>query len=235
MPSSAMLAIIFQEGIKALLAACAGILAAWIGLNIYFRQKEYELIKQRYLENSLDIITAELELRYNVLSHNWHVCLDALQRVKINSPHLRTDGYQEEFVALPEIKFLQSPHLRLQSLTKTDAYKKAYLNALINFQLANDFITKEIPSHIEKFKKGELKDSPEEFHSLAMSHAKTHVLRGLEHRKTIDSLHALTAELESINLGRKDISTFANRNKVKKIIEDMTSLSEKLIAENRPA
>lgn len=230
-----MLAIIFQEGIKAFLTACAGTIAAWIGLKIYFRQKEYELVKQRYLENSLDIITAELELRYNVLSHNWQVCIEALQRVKINSPHLKIDGYQKDFATLPEIKFLQAPHARLQSLTKTDAYRAAYLNALINFQLANDFITKEIPTHIEKFKSGEIKDSPDQFHSLAMSYAKTHVQRGLEHRKTIESLHALTAELESINLGRKDISTFSNRKKVKKIIEDMNLLSKKLISENRPS
>ena len=226
--------IVFQEGIRAFLMACAGIIAAWIGLKIYFRQKEYELIKQRYLENSLDIISAELEFRYNALSHNWQVCIETLERIKINHPAVEPRDFQKDFINFPEMKFLQVAHARLKSLTKTDAYKDSYLNALINFQQANDFITKDIPSHIEKLKKGEIKESTDVFYDLAISRSRIYVQRGFEHRKTIDSLQSLTSELEAVNLGRKDIAKFSERKKVKKIIENMNLLSKKLLSENRP-
>jgi hypothetical protein len=234
MPNPSMDTIVFQEGIRAFLMACAGIIAAWIGLKIYFRQKEYELIKQRYLENSLDIISAELEFRYNALSHNWQVCIEALERIKLDHPAIKPIDFQKYFIDFPEIKFLQAPHARLKSLTKTDAYKNSYLNALINFQLANDFITKDIPSHIEKFEKGEIRESADKFHHLAISRARVYVQRAFEHRKTIDSLQSLTSELEAVNLGRKDISTFPERKKVKTIIENMNLLSKELLSENRP-
>jgi hypothetical protein len=43
------------ELIKGLFTLAAAGLAAYIALRMYFRQKEYALIKQRYLEGSMPI------------------------------------------------------------------------------------------------------------------------------------------------------------------------------------
>jgi hypothetical protein len=58
--------------------AAAG-LAAWVALRLYFRQKEYELIKQRYLEGSVDIVSAEVEQALGVLMNNWARCLNIVK------------------------------------------------------------------------------------------------------------------------------------------------------------
>jgi hypothetical protein len=67
------------EIIKGIFTLVPVALGAWIGLRLYFRQKEYELIKQRYLEGAVDIVAAEVEQAFGTFSHNWARCLNIVK------------------------------------------------------------------------------------------------------------------------------------------------------------
>ena len=66
-----MLAPITVEIIRGVVTLAAAGLASWVALTLYFRQKEYELIKQRYWEGGVDVVAAAVEQALGVVSHNW--------------------------------------------------------------------------------------------------------------------------------------------------------------------
>src|SRR3954463_7558992 len=76
------------ELIKGAFTLAAAALAAWVALSLYFRQKEYELIKQRYLEGAVDVVAADFEAALGVLSHNWARCLHVVKLYRDEEEHL---------------------------------------------------------------------------------------------------------------------------------------------------
>jgi hypothetical protein len=49
------------ELLKGLFTLATVALGSYIALRVYFRQKEYELVKQRYLEGGADVIAGQVE------------------------------------------------------------------------------------------------------------------------------------------------------------------------------
>jgi hypothetical protein len=47
------------------------IFTAVIGRWVYFRQKEYELVRQRYLENGIDLIVDHIASALQLFQQNW--------------------------------------------------------------------------------------------------------------------------------------------------------------------
>jgi uncharacterized membrane-anchored protein YhcB (DUF1043 family) len=70
------------ELMKAGITLIVGLALAYFGLRIYFRQREYELVKQRYLEQSLDVISGDLEAISSAFNHNWAHCLNILKEYR---------------------------------------------------------------------------------------------------------------------------------------------------------
>ena len=47
--------------IQGVFTIVAALLTAWFALSFYHRQKEYEIVKQRYLDGSIDVLASEIE------------------------------------------------------------------------------------------------------------------------------------------------------------------------------
>jgi hypothetical protein len=66
----------FIRGGFTLLSATVGLfLAAWLALRGYFRQREYELVRDRYLVGGVDVVAAELDKALQSFRHNHSRCL----------------------------------------------------------------------------------------------------------------------------------------------------------------
>ena len=71
---------VIQELVITIVAAGIGILfAAWLGSLTYFKQKEYELVKERYLEGAIDVVASEIDQTFEVSKHNWARCLNIMK------------------------------------------------------------------------------------------------------------------------------------------------------------
>ena len=121
---------IYQELFKALLTLLVGSAVAAIGLLIYFRQKEYELVKQRYLEQSIDVVASELESALGTFSHNWAHCLQMLKEYRDMEGHFEPELLANGFLEFESSRFQRIAHHRLRSLTQSDVIWKVYQLAL---------------------------------------------------------------------------------------------------------
>jgi hypothetical protein len=51
------------------------IFTALLGLLVYFRQKEREPVRQRYLDNGIDLIVDNISAAWQLFQQNWARCL----------------------------------------------------------------------------------------------------------------------------------------------------------------
>ena len=71
------------------------------GLRVYYRQKEYELVKQRYLEGAVDILASDVELALGVLVRNVARCVYLVHELKTAPTTLDPDKMTAGFERVP--------------------------------------------------------------------------------------------------------------------------------------
>ena len=106
---------LYLEIVKGMFTLAAAGVAAWIALRLYFRQKEYELIKQRYLEGAIDIVAAEVEQALGVVQHNWTRCLNIVKTYRDENINFDVKELEKGFVDL-DSKLHRVPHHRIGNL-----------------------------------------------------------------------------------------------------------------------
>lgn len=134
--------------INGLFTIAAAALAAWVALLLYFRQKEYELIKQRYLEGAVDIVAAEVEQALGVVAHNWARCVNIVKAYRDETVHFDTNELSEGFLGLDSSKFHRVAQLRIGYLLDSQIVWEAYQSATAFAANANAALTKEMPEAI---------------------------------------------------------------------------------------
>lgn len=139
---------ICQEVIRGVVTIAAAGFAAWLGLKVFLRQKEFELVKQRYLEGAIDVIAQQHEEVLGIVCHNWARCLHLLLAFRDESDSFDIEELQRGFLALDSSKFHTIAHHRLQVLVGSEIFWEVYQLALSFAVNANVKVTKEIPAAI---------------------------------------------------------------------------------------
>src|SRR6185369_6140349 len=93
------LALDINEVIKHLITIFALYIAYRLGLRAYFRQKDYELVRQRYLTEGADEVAANIEYGLSVHRNNWARGLKIIRTFRDIgdqiSPKMLEDGFSE--------------------------------------------------------------------------------------------------------------------------------------------
>jgi len=127
-----MVSPICLELIKGGITLAVALLGAWWALHLYFRQKEYELIKQRYLEGGVDIVAAEVEQASGVLHHNWARCLNIIKAYRDEKTDFDIQELEKGFQLLDSSKIHRIPHHRISNLTHVQGVMAAHGEFLCN-------------------------------------------------------------------------------------------------------
>ncbi len=89
---------LYSTYVDPLLPIGAVIIAYYLGRSIYFRQKEYELITERYLRNGLDRVTDQIERSLGQFRHNWARSLTVLKLFRDVGKDMNRKLYSEGFL-----------------------------------------------------------------------------------------------------------------------------------------
>lgn len=65
----------FSYLLKVLITLLAGWLAYWFGLKKYYKEKEHEMLQQRYLKDGVDNYAKQVEKSLNVFMDNWKLSI----------------------------------------------------------------------------------------------------------------------------------------------------------------
>jgi len=209
------------RGLFTLVSVAAG---AYVALKLYFRQKEYELVKMRYLEGAVDILAAELEATLGTLSHNWSRCLQICKSFRDTDSHFDLAELKSGFRELDSSNFHEIAQHRLSSLVGADVLWDAYQAAMAHANSANNMFTREIPEAIRLRLTTTLmclpaKDMAEQMmHDLKKKHD-----AGLKFAGLIRALYGIGLILESEKLRLKAVAQFASRPDVKQLMQSVVA------------
>lgn len=202
---------IYTEIVKGAFTLGAVALGSVVALRVYFRQKEYELTKQRYLEQGIDVVASELEGALGIVSHNYARSLQLCKFYRDSGPKLDLKELERGFLELDSSKFHQIAHHRVSSLLQNHVVWESFQSAMAHATTANSVITQEIPEAIRRF----LED-PDRFNDrkklsedMVKELQETHD-QGSKYANLIRELHTLSLLLEAEPLSLKAIANFSS-------------------------
>ncbi len=209
------------EATKLLGSLGVGVLLAYFGLRLYFRQKEYEIVKQRYLEQSLDVISGELESISSAFNHNWARCLELLKEYRDSPQLLDTAKLARGFLALNGTQFNRAAHHRLQVLTGSQIFWQVYQLALSRHLGLNSVVVNEVPHAIKAQLDGNTNATSDQLVESAMLELKPMPEESDHFAPLHESLQNISRLLEREQLSFDKVGNFAKKPAVVRIVRDI--------------
>jgi hypothetical protein len=213
------LALELTRGVFTLAAVALG---AVIGLYAYFRQKEYELTKQRYLEQGLDVVAGAVESLLGTVSHNYARALQLCRQYRENGAGIELAELSRGFLDLDTSNFHQTAHYRVGSLLDDQVVWNTFQSVMVYASSTNTLLTQEIPEAIRKL--AAMPDGIRDRQADAEEMAKSVRDKHDEQFKFADfthSLHVLSLLLEQTRLSWKAIAKFSAQGDVRDVVQKL--------------
>lgn len=141
-----------REYIPDLIQGASTILASIIvvvaGVNGFFRQKEYELVQKRYLEEGVDVVVAITESAMNTYYHNWSSCLENLKTFRDDGT-MSLDVFRAGTLPLPPDTFGLTANYRLHRIVGSGVFWEVFQLVISFAQAACTKIRDEIPTGLK--------------------------------------------------------------------------------------
>lgn len=209
-----------QELIRGAVTIAAAGFAAWLGLKVFLRQKQFELVKQRYLEGAIDVVAAHHEQAMGIYNHNWARCLQILKLFRDEKDSFHVEELDKGFLPLDASQFHVVAHHRLQLLVGSQVFWEVYQLALSFAVNSNAQVSKEVPETIRlKLRTTKIdvdieKIVEESFQHLQKLHEESHKFAVLTRE-----LEALAGMLQTEDLTFKKVLAFRNQAAVKASVD----------------
>lgn len=211
-----------NELLRIVASLLAGITLAYFGLRLYFRQKEYELVKQRYLDQCLDVVAGELDEVTSVLLNNWARSLELVKELRDAPRNFEVSHLEQGFLPLRASNFNHAAHHRLKALIKSQIVWSCYQLALSRHLALNAVAAKEIPHALSEFIAGRLPQATSgEIAEAAFEQLRPMVNESSEFALLQDAIQRIAGHFERSSLSFKDVQNFAELDEVKKIVKDL--------------
>lgn len=196
----------------------ATLLAALAAIWFYFRQKEYELVKQRYLDEGLDVVVSSAEEALSVFHHNWARCLELMKSFR-DVPGFDVNDLHRGFVEFSERRFSLTANYRVNSIVGSDLVWQAFQLVIAFAQRGCAIAKDEIPDALRV--KITTKDIPASRKEIADEALKT--LKELDKESHdfyafISEMHKLTKLLETQKFSTKAIQKLSGNDTVKDVL-----------------
>jgi len=104
----------------------AVLLAYFLGKTAYFRQKEYELITKRYLEDGIDSISINIDRSLAIVRHNWWHCTVVLKSFRDLGKDMRPELYKEGLIEPETSNFELWRNYRLKDIVGDDIFHRVH-------------------------------------------------------------------------------------------------------------
>lgn len=117
---------VFKDYVAPFVPLVAALLVYFLGRAAYFRQKEYELLVRRYLDEGLDAIAKNVDRSLALFRHNWWQSTVLLKNFRDLGIDIRPELYREAFSEPDESLFEVWRDYRLNDIVEDDIFNRAH-------------------------------------------------------------------------------------------------------------
>lgn len=197
-----------MEMLDALVPFGAALLAYWLGSRAYFRQKEFELVRSRYLEEGVDRVAAQIEEALSSITHYFTHAIEVLRAfrdvgadraVQVCGRPRRPEPGTLELVAVN----------RLQDLVQDDIFWSVRQLLYSTVQEYHSLVAEDMFPAIQAVADGgDLRVSKEEFLKVYEKKVINGYLEGNRFPLLLSCLHEIASVLQSRRLTLKSVRDF---------------------------
>jgi len=214
--------------INSVITFLAALLVYWLGLKAYYKQKEYENVRSRYLDNGVEIVISQVDYALGVFRHNWMLMLRTLRQYRELESQVSINDFLAQFREIEQNKFQLAPIYKIKPILNDDVLWIAYQSVFsfvgtTNDKIKADFagVLREILEHPEKAdKEGFLKEAENFSKDINEEAQKYYVI--------ISVLHEISEILEK---GKYSTESIYNLHKTEECKEFVKTLHQHFPAE----
>jgi hypothetical protein len=211
--------------------------AYFLGLRAFHVQKEYELIRQRSLNEGLDAVAEDVEHALIVERQIFQRAFTVLRQFREAGEGIRPTLLEEGSAKLDIERFKTIVSYRVQTLTGSSVFWDGVQLLYARVQQFVDFFNDELIHTISKIVSGTLEPlmPREQFQEISV-HAVTTYHESIQDdfHKLLSLLQRLTTELESRRFNLRTIHRFKKRRRVRCIVENAKALLKQITERPRP-
>ena len=197
---------------KLLAPIVAVLIAYFLGAAAYFRQKEYELVRKRYLEEGVDIISEEADKALGVFWRNWSRALSLLKQFRGLGSNVDRKLYSEGWVTLEPSVLATRPNYRLNLLVRDEIFYSVLQLVHAWVENANKVIVEDLCVAIKLRVEGapgiQVKAKDEEINKTYMDRLLTLRNEAQRYYQLIHHLENIAGVLEQERLSFKKLRSF---------------------------
>lgn len=128
---------------------CIG-LTARTAITQYFKQREYELVLERYLSGSIDVLAASLEEQIQNFQYNWARAFMVIKQLRDFKDNFDINKADTDLRPVEVSKFNIIAQYRLNEIVGSQAIWQVYQLSFAFLQSANAFITDDLFIMLQK-------------------------------------------------------------------------------------
>jgi hypothetical protein len=206
------------KGAGALLGAY---IVYWLGLRTYFRQKEYEHVRERYLEQGFDIAIAQIDYALAVYRSNWALFLRHVKLCRDTTGPFHADAFFETFKEVDQSRFQLTPIHRLGKLLEVEALWALYQSVFSFVGTKNDEINADFGAALRALERDPVGYDKAKMVAEAESMARQMNEESHKHYLFLSELQTLAHLFERKRYSRRSLKKFAKRKDVGEILDTM--------------
>jgi len=206
-----------------------------VGILVYFKQKEYETIKQRYLDDGLALIIRQVESSLDIYQYNWVRSINLLKTYRDLGVNTPPDLYTTAFMSINNpISVEASRHSLLGELVGEKVYFTVHQFLVVFLHTANHLISVDLCSAIRISLgggKGTIASPEKIFDTFLKELQKTQDESQL-YFKYLGNLKILESLFSKTRLSYKNINKIRNKQEVVKAVNDIKVIFKEQLAKS---
>jgi len=212
------------------------VVGAWFGSYTFYRQKEYELVKQRYLEGGVDVIAGAFASMSGLVAQNYARGLRMLQSFREHKADFPVSDLELGFLLFDSSNMQDVALFRLRLLLGSNLFEHVFQVAMSDFESASNVASVEIPQAIRRIvaKPDLVKVTPEEFSNKFAEHLRDKFDEATnKYSRAIHELNVLATILPEQKMTFKQVEQFRKHKEVKGVLERMRAAYPDLAANEK--
>jgi len=207
------------------------VIGAWIAIAVIYRQREYEIIRERYLSNGFDKASASLSESIGITRNNWARALYLLKTYQKLGQNFDISELEKEFSGFNVGQLEPVANQHVAYLIDDRSVWEGFQKSMACFKSANDFLMIELPQVIrhnqnaDEAKRGEIATEAEkELTKIDNKLYEIHIL--------ISYVVSIGQMFERERFQFKKLSDFASlddvqeaKSEIKKVVDSLKQLS----------
>lgn len=204
------------------------------GRSAYFSQREAEQGRERYLDNGIDLVAANVDYALGIFRHNWTLFYRYLKLYRESDTQITYDDFFKQFQELDQARIQLAPAHRLQSLIANNVIWVAYQRVLAFVVTKNDKMKAEFFLTLENAKAAGVDVNREGVVKAGERMADDMSVEAEKFYRLLAELMDLAAIIEQTRLNRCSLAKIHKREDVRRIVAALRKIFSEKPSEAAP-